>query len=261
MWRAVFALAAALPLEAHPESGGTWMVGACKLETIGPGVVAGVADARTLVLAGGRQVRLAGIEAGTGEQADLASEELKSALLGRSVILRRIGAEEDRYGRLVAQLFLAEGGSERWIQAELLERGRARVAARVGDRACARELLAREMRAREAELGLWAEAYYGIRRADDSTLAAERGRFAIVEGRVVSVRESGSTIFVNFGRRWTEDFVVTIAKRNERGFAAAGLAPARLRGRRVRVRGVVEQRGGPWIEAAHPEQIEILDRN
>ena len=98
-------------------------------------------------------------------------------------------------------------------------------------------------------------------RADEpAALTAERGRFAIVEGKVLSVRESGNTIFVNFGRRWTEDFVVTIAKRNERGFAAAGIAPARLQGRRVRVRGFVEQRGGPWIEALRPEQIEVLER-
>jgi endonuclease YncB( thermonuclease family) len=238
------------------------MVGACKLETIGPGVVTGIADARTLVLEGGREARLAGIEVGTGEQATSAGDELKSAVVGRSVILRRIGAEQDRYGRLVAHLFVPESGSERWIQADLLERGRARVAARVGERGCARELLARESRAREAKLGLWAEPYYGIRRADEpAALAAERGRFAIVEGEVLSVRESGNTIFVNFGRRWTEDFVVTIAKRNERSFAAAGLAPIRLQGRRVRVRGFVEQRGGPWIEATHPEQIEVLDRN
>jgi hypothetical protein len=32
---------------------------------------------------------------------------------------------------------------------------------------------------------------------------------------VLSVRESGATIYVNFGRRWTEDFTVTILKRNE----------------------------------------------
>jgi hypothetical protein len=28
----------------------------------------------------------------------------------------------------------------------------------------------------------------------------------------------------------------------------------------VRVRGWIEERGGPWIEAARPEQIEITDR-
>jgi hypothetical protein len=29
---------------------------------------------------------------------------------------------------------------------------------------------------------------------------------------------------------------------------------------RIRVRGFVEERGGPWIEASRPEQIEVLGR-
>jgi hypothetical protein len=261
------ALAAVFALEAHSEDGGTFMVGACKLETIGPGVVTGIVDARTVLLDGGREARLAGIETATTGPQTRTSEVLPS-LVGRNAILRRIGAggaagaEQDRYGRLPVHLFVSEHGSERWIQADLVERGEARVSSRIGDRACARELLARESKAREAKLGVWAEPIYGIMPADEpAAVAAERGRFAIVEGRVLSVRESGNTIFVNFGRRWTEDFVVTIAKRNERGFTAAGLQPARLQGRRIRVRGIVEQRGGPWIEATHPEQIEVLERN
>ncbi len=247
--RALIVLGAVLPLEAHPEDG-TFMAGACKFETIGPGVVTGVVDARTLLLDGGREVRLAGIDtAATSPNAG--PGEILRSLVGRTATLRRIGAEQDRYGRLLVHLFVAENGSERWIQADLIERGRARM-----------ELLARESKAREAKLGVWAEPIYGIMRADEpAAVAAARGRFAIVEGKVLSVRESGSTIFVNFGRRWTQDFVVTVAKRNERGFAAAGVAPVRLQGRRVRVRGIVEQRGGPWIEATHPEQIEILERN
>ena len=75
-----------------------------------------------------------------------------------------------------------------------------------------------------------------------------------------SVRESGATIYVNFGRRWTEDFTVTILKRNERKFVAAGVEPKRLAGRLIRVRGWIEERGGPWIEPAYPEQIELADR-
>ena len=123
-------------------------------------------------------------------------------------------------------------------------------------------LLARERAARAANLGLWADPYYVIRPADDAAaVAAERGRFAIVEGKVLSVRESGATIYVNFGRRWTQDFTVTIAKRNESAFTSAGLEPKRLQGRRVRVRGYVEQRGGPWVEATRPEQIELAERN
>jgi hypothetical protein len=100
-----------------------------------------------------------------------------------------------------------------------------------------------------------------VRRADEPAgVARENGRFTIVEGSVLSVRESGATIYVNFGRRWSEDFTVTISKRSERTFATAGLAPKRLNGRRVRVRGWVEQRGGPAIEAVRPEQIEVMVR-
>jgi len=116
--------------------------------------------------------------------------------------------------------------------------------------------------ARTAKLGLWSDPYYALRRAENpAAVAVERGRFTIVEGNVLSVRESGGTIYVNFGRRWSEDFTVTIAKRNERAFTAAGVEPKTLAGRRVRVRGWIEERGGPWVEATRPEQIELVERN
>jgi hypothetical protein len=74
-------------------------------------------------------------------------------------------------------------------------------------RACAVELLRGETLARKAKLGLWGSSYYDLLNADNPTdVLAEQGRFTLVEGRVLSVRESGATIYVNFGRRWTEDF-------------------------------------------------------
>jgi hypothetical protein len=121
-------------------------------------------------------------------------------------------------------------------------------------------LLAKEQAARAAKLGLWGEPVYVMGKAEDpAEVLKDRGRFALVEGKVLSVRESGGTIYVNFGRRWSEDFTVTIAKRNERTFSAAGLVPKSLSGRKVRIRGWIEERGGPWVEAARPEQIEVLD--
>jgi hypothetical protein len=36
------------------------------------------------------------------------------------------------------------------------------------------------------------------------------------------------------------------------------MALKKLAGQRVRVRGTIEERGGPWIEATGPEQIEII---
>ena len=85
------------------------------------------------------------------------------------------------------------------------------------------------------------------------------GQFALVEGQVLSVRESGATIYVNFGRRWTRDFAVTIPKREARMFAAAGIEPKSLERRRIRVRGILERRNGPMIDVVAPEQIELID--
>ena len=217
--------------------------------TVGTATVR-AASIEGIALEDGRMVRLAGIELGAA--AELAP--------GTAVTLKRLGAETDRYGRLQAHVFIDDNGTERWFQADLVARGLARVSSRVGGAACAKALLAHENSARAAKLGLWAEPVYVIAKAEDPAGVLEsRGRFALVEGKVVSVRESGGTIYVNFGRRWSEDFTVTIAKRNERAFAAAGLVPKSLSGRRVRIRGWIEERGGPWVEAARPEQIEVLN--
>ncbi len=93
-------------------------------------------------------------------------------------------------------------GVERSVQGNLIAAGLAQVAARVDNRCCLAELLARENTARGAKLGLWAGSYYDLLDADNpAAVLATRGRFAMVVGRVVSVRESGATIYVNFGRR------------------------------------------------------------
>jgi hypothetical protein len=217
----------------------------CRFTTVGDATVRAATEAG-IALEDGRVVRLAGIE--------LAQPAAPPA--GTQIVLKRLGAREtDRYGRLDAHVFVGET----WFQAELVRTGMAQVSARVGDAACARALLAHEQAARAAKLGLWGEPYYVMNKAEDpAAVLKSRGRFALVEGKVESVRESGGTIWVNFGRRWSEDFTVTIAKRNERAFSAAGLEPKSLAGRRVRVRGWIEERGGPWVEAARPEQIEVL---
>jgi len=225
----------------------------CPLTAMGTVNVAAVRDGRTLVLDDGRELRLAAIEAGADGRG-----ALQSLIAGRPLRLARLGAETDRYGRLVAYAFAGE--AQQSLQAALLEQGQARVSARVGDKACADALLAAERSARAAGRGLWADPNFAPLQAENLTrLQAEKGHFALIEGKVLSVRESGATIYVNFGRRWTRDFTVTILKRQQRTFAAAGLEPKRLEGRRIRVRGFLEQRGGPIVAAEAPEQIELVD--
>jgi hypothetical protein len=87
------------------------------------------------------------------------------------------------------------------------------------------------------------------------------GRFAVVEGRVLSVRQAGATTYLNFGRNWMRDFAVTISRRTMPAIEASGLAPKSLESRRIRVRGWVEARTGPRIELLRAGQIEILNGN
>ena len=138
----------------------------------------------------------------------------------------------------------------------LRARGRLR-SCRRGDKACADILLRSERVARAARRGLWADPNFApLRRENLARIAAAQGQFALVEGKLLSLRESGATIYLNFGRRWTRDFTVTILKRHRREFAAAGIDPKGLEGRPIRVRGWIEQRGGPIMDAVAPEQIE-----
>ena len=182
----------------------------CKLTAIGTANVAAVRDGRTLLLDDGRELRLAAIEVTDDSRA-----ALQRLAAGHPLRLERLGAERDRYGRLVA--FAFAGDAQQSVQQAMLEQGRARVSARVGDKACADGLLSAERAARVAGRGLWADPNFAPLSAENLTrLQAGRGQFALVEGKVLSVRESGATIYVNFGRRWTRDFTVTILQRLQR---------------------------------------------
>jgi endonuclease YncB( thermonuclease family) len=242
----------------------------CDLPLVTTGRVRSVIDGRTLMLEDGREVRLAAIEvapliaaASDGQQRNAAGRAAQRALvdltLGRDIILRQEASSVDRYGRMVAFGFVAEDKTGRSLQQELLAQGHARLAARVEPQACLPGLRARERDARRAALGLWADPDYSAQPADKpADIAARRGRFTVVEGDVVSVRESRGTTYINFGRRWSESFTAVILKRNAGALLTAGVDPKRLRGRRVDVRGFVELRGGPRIEVARPEQIAVV---
>lgn len=138
--------------------------------------------------------------------------------------------------------------------------GAAEQSARVGDKACANGLLSAERAARGAGRGLWADPNFAPLSAENLIRPQTvRGQFALVEGKVLSIRESGATIYVKFGRRWTRDFTVIILRRLGKAFTTARVEPKKLEGRRIRVRGWIEKRGGPIITAEVPEQIEVLD--
>jgi endonuclease YncB( thermonuclease family) len=226
----------------------------CAFETQGEGRVAAVIDARTIRLDDGREVRLAGIVPFTADKTKAAA--LAAVISGREVTLRGEDDAPDRYGRQPAFVFLP--GSETPVQSELLRQGEALVSTEVANKDCAAELAAAEAEARQAKRGTWADPA-AIKNAESpGDILAGIGRFTVVEGKVLSIRQAGATTYLNFGRNWTRDFAVTISRRMVPAFEAAGLSPKSLENRRIRVRGFVEARGGPRIEMLRVGQIEVL---
>jgi endonuclease YncB( thermonuclease family) len=226
-----------------------------------PVPVAAILDGDTLTLADGRTVRLAGIAA---PKPPLRREEGRSYALaeqatgaltdfvGRSAVELGAAAEPDRHGRTIAHLWRADGA---WVEGEMLRRGLARVHTTAEDRAFAREMLAIEDEARQAQRGVWRSPAFAVREAE--TLTAAEG-FHLVAGRIVEPAKVKGDVYLNFGADWRTDFTVLIPRKALRLFREAELDPLAWAGRRVRVRGWVFSRNGPMIEATHPEQIELL---
>ena len=160
----------------------------------------------------------------------------------------------------LAQMFVAKGDARIWLQQELVAQGLARVYSFPDNRACVAELLESEAAARAARKGLWGVSAYRIRDAggDPEAIARLKHSYQLVEGWVAAVGEGGNRIYLNFGTDWHTDFTVEIERKDARAFVAAGLDPHALAGKSVRVRGWVEWRNGPMIQASHPEQIELL---
>lgn len=199
-----------------------------------------------LVTEGGRRLKIADIRLGEGASARL------SALGGERLLLSMAGAS-DRWGRVPARIIVAKDGTD--LAALLLRDGAALVDLGDADALCRPALLAAEREARLGRRGTWASGLLAA--SDPEALAKEVGRFAVAEGRVLSVGERERWTYLNFGRDFGRDFAVSISRRNWRRMQDLGLSAASLRGRTVRVRGIVEMRRAPSMEIVSRDMIEI----
>ena len=159
----------------------------------------------------------------------------------------------DRYRRLRAQAFIGE----RWLQADLLDRGLARVSLAPDRTECASELFAVEAKARQAGRGLWAWPGYAIRSPQD--VGRDIGTFQIVEGKVLNAAIKGGRAYLDFGADWRTDFTVSIDPDDMPNFRRSGVDPRFYSGQTIRVRGWVQWRYGPEIEVPNPQGIEVVN--
>jgi endonuclease YncB( thermonuclease family) len=227
---------------------------ACMFAAQGEGRVADVIDVRTLRLSDGNVIRLAGIEPIANSSGP--TNDLFALASGRDVTLYGESDMPDRYGRQPAFVFVDPTAPS--LQAQLLAQGAALASGAISDKACAAELAAAEGLARRLKRGIWAQTNVIKNAESPGDILADVGRFGVVEGRVLSVRQAGTVTYVNFGRRWTEDFAVTVSRRMIAAFETAGIMLKSLERRHIRVRGWIERRGGPRIEALGVWQIEVV---
>ena len=266
---------------------------ACELEPGERGRVAAIVDGRTLTLDTGLGVRLIGMElpAGlifysSGYQPVSSSGSpltarafLEQVALGRRVQLFYGGRRRDRHGRALAHVFVHVGDAGRrlhgdwtpangttkrriWVQGRLVAAGLGLASSFADNRACMTELLDLEAVARSARRGVW-ERRSGqpgpvIDAQSLRDLFGARHRFQIVEGTVTAVGSVRGTTYLNFGDDWRRDFTIVVRRRAQRRFGGPGTPDlSALEGQRVRVRGWVDLRNGPFIEVDHPEQLEL----
>jgi len=243
----------------------------CALQPGPSHAVARVIDGETLLLDDGQEVRLIGAlapkpdvlpaAADEGSPARDAMRALQGLVQDRAVTLRTEGRRRDRYGRLLAQAFVSNGGSELWLQEQLIVAGHARAYTLPGNTACLDALLTAEESARTGRRGLWQRASYRVRSADEvDALLKQAGRFVVVEGRVAQVTRAQTMTYVNFGADWRRDFTASLATAAVKRLADGAARVDALAGQRVRVRGWIERRNGPMIVLGSLDEIEVLDK-
>jgi len=234
----------------------------------GASKVVEIVDGDTVILADRREIRLVGTQAPKlplGRKnfkkwplADKAKSALSDLTINKKVHLGYGGQSKDRHGRILAHLFLDNGGKPGlWVQGEMLEIGLARTYTFYDNRSLIRELYEKERLARDGNRGIWRLSYYKVR--DASAVDQDVGSFQLVEGRPVRVAKSGRKVFINYGENWKQDFTVLIQPKARQMFDELGISYQDFAGHLIRVRGWVRSWNGPMIEVTHPEQIQLLD--
>ncbi len=259
--------------------------------------MAAIINGQTLKLDTGLVVRLIGVQvpaaatsgndlllqASTDAGIPTAQAFLERTVLGQRIQLFYGGRRRDRHGRALAHVFAYEedagrrlhgdwtgangsAGSRHWVQGRLLAAGLGLATSFADNRACLPDLIDLEAGAEAGRTGAWSKRLgspgpvFGAQEL--RSLFGARHRFHIVEGRVLAAGTVRGTTYLNFGEDWRRDFTIVIRPRARRLFNRPGLPdPGTFAGRRVRVRGWIDLRNGPFIEVDHPEQLELLNED
>jgi len=223
--------------------------------------VVSVSDGDTLRLSDNRRVRIIGINtpelSHQGRPADPLAQEASTYLqkLIRASDHRvglRLGDEpEDRHGRVLAHVFLANGQS---VEAKMLEQGlasRVAIPPNVWGQDCFAQA---ENEARAAGRGIWALPAYRTP-LEARNLPSDVTGYVLLQGRVENVGGSRHAQWINL------DGGVALKIDHDLMPYFTDLDLKRLQGKRIEARGWLTRPGGksPRIRLTHPSMLHILD--
>jgi hypothetical protein len=211
----------------------------------GAATIASVDASGEFVFADGRRARLGGLALAPGAAPTL------QTYVGHKFGVAQLAPRPDRWGRLIVDLSGDRGGS---VALDVVLRGSARVRPEFETRSCDAERLEAEAAARAAEEGVWADRRAVLDARDRAALDAADGQFILVAGVVRGVGVGRSKVYLDFAGRG--GFSVVVARKAEPLFARRGIDLKALVGRKILVRGVLDDRFGPRIEVADPSMIE-----
>jgi endonuclease YncB( thermonuclease family) len=234
--------------------------------------VARIVDGETLLLDDGRRVRLigalapragdVGAEPGSWPPESETRATLATLAEGKSISLWHDRVREDRYGQVLAQVMVGIGADAAWLQGALVERGLSRAYGRPGVDACSEALGRIERDARESRRGLWANAAYQPRDADDETgIVRAVGHYQVLTGTVHRISRGQGGVYLSLAPRRgrSETYAVAAVVPGSRTDLTGGTDTRAFANRRVLLRGWVEFRRGPVIIVDSKGQLELVE--
>jgi hypothetical protein len=171
----------------------------------------------------------------------------------------------NRWGLVPAWIVQVDEEEKRLLQFADLQRGKALYAPDQSSGVCAGFLRHAEASARKNKKGIWDSGSRSLVYSASAPRKLEKaaGAYVIAQGRIVSLGNTRSTRYLNFGKYWKTDFTVTLKTSDEGSFNTelvhSGWRIDALAGQVVELRGVVQLKDGPHIALTHPGQLVVLE--
>lgn len=181
--------------------------------------------------------------------------KMQELAVGKECTISYASPKPNRHGNFYTTLI--PKGSNKSLQEILLENGLALVYF-LDYPASYTNLFAAEAKARKAKLGIWKDKNSIAKNSNDITYTYKEhlSKFIIIEGVVTNIHTSKKNTYLNFGDNWKNDFSVQIENKTLKKFP--GFAEG-LKGKKVSVRGWLEDYNGPFMKIYQTGNIKILE--